>query len=364
MKLYTTLCFLFLLAVLSGCEKDDSKIAYGNNTIFMPQAQLKSGGVDASYPVPSGVDSSTYNYQTDRTAGKLKVILGANISGPGAEGYSVSISVNTDTIQQILDAGVYPAATYLPMPASLYSLPEKLTVPAGTRGGTFTLDLDIEQLKLEQYVGKHLLLAVKISDPSNYELLTKLTTTIVVVDVDALVIGPSQDITLAYIKNPGSPFIASALNGKWGTLADWKANAAALSHSGIGGYVTDGDGKNMNLESGWGSPQIYNGKLYQTIELPAGTYSFDPSGGSWKWLGALDVAYTVVAPAVDTIPDFADILTATGFWYQQLKSPQTPVTFTLDQPGKVTVGIVVNHIQAGQGFKTSSVKLVTYPKHL
>lgn len=367
MKLYMkTTGFLLLLALAAGCEKDDSKVDYGYNNIFMPQAIFKSGGVDASYPVPSGTDSSSFNYLTDRQAGKVRVLLGASVSGPGADAYSVSVSVNSDTIQQLLTNGVYNPASYLLMPSSMYSLPDKLEVPAGKRGNTFTLDIDIDQLKEPVYAGKFLLLAIKIGNPTTYALNTALATTIVVLDVNALVIGPAENITAQYILNPGNPFIATSMDpgGRWGTLADWKTSATVLSHNGRGGFAKDGDGSNMNMESGWGSPQIYNGKIYQTIELPAGPYAYDPSGGSWKWLSALDVAYVVVAPGVDTIPDYADIPTAPSIYYQKLLSPQPLVNFELTAPGKVTVGIVVNHVQAGQGLKSSSVKLVTFPKHL
>jgi hypothetical protein len=133
----------------------------------------------------------------------------------------------------------------------------------------------------------------------------------------------------------------------------------------MGGYSSDGDGQTMDLESGWGSPQIYNGKIWQTLSLPAGTYGFDPSGGSWKWQGTLDPTYIVVAPAADSLPDFTNVTNNAAILYQPIvNDPQTPVTFQLSAPAMVTIGIVINYIQTDQGFKSTGVSLYNYPKHL
>ncbi len=361
---------LLLAVVITGvatisCEKAASEKEYGFQKIFMPQAIFKSGGTSNNYPVPSGTDSSTYNYQVDTKDKKLNIILGAAVSGTGNESFTVDIKVNNDTVQQLLSTNVLDPAVYKLMPASMYSLPANMEVEKGALSGSFNLSVDIAQLKLDQYAGKYLVLAVQLANPSLYELNAALSTTIVIIDVDALVIGPAVNITNTYILNPGSPFIASAMNGsRWGTLKDWKANAAALSHGGVGGFSLDGDGATMDLESGWGSPLIANGKLYQTINLPAGTYAFDPSGGAWKWQGTKDAAYVVVAPGLDTIPDYSQIVGNTTVMYKQIAKPQPLVYFELSAPGKVTVGVVVNYVQDQQGIKSTRVTLFNYPKHL
>lgn len=359
--------FLLLLMMTTqfSCKKDDSKLPYGYSKIYMPQAIYLSGGINNNYPVPSGTDSSTYNYYLDTKASRLNVILGAAVSGPGTGGYSVDIQVDNDTIQQMLNANIYDTTLYKLMPASMYTIATRLDVAQGSRGGTFDCSIDIGDLKASAYAGKFLLLAVKLANPTKYTLDTALSTTIIVVDVNSLVIGPSVDITAQYILNPGNPFIASAMNGsRWGTLQNWQVNAAAASHGGYGGYSKDGDGQTMDIESGWGSPQILNGKIFQTINLPTGTFSFDPSGGSWKWQGTKDPAYVVVAPAMDTLPDYNNIVGNSSVMYQVIAQPQTKVGFQLGAAGKVTVGIVVNYIQDQQGFKSTKVNLYNYPKHL
>ena len=358
--------FLLGMVVLSSCQKDDSKMPYGFSKIYMPQAILKSGGVNNNYPVPSGTDSSTYNYSIDEKSSRLDVILGASLSGPSSGAYTVNVQVNNDTVAQLLSNGTFDPSVYKLMPSSMYTLPTQLSVASGARSGTFDLGLDIGALKADSLAGKYLLLAVKISNPSQYSLDTALSTTLVIVDVNSLVIGPAVNITSQYVQNPGNPFIASAMNGtRWGSLKNWNVNAAAASHGGVGGYSSDGDGQTMDLESGWGSPQIYNGKVWQTLTLPAGTYGFDPSGGTWKWQGTLDPTYAVVAPGSDTLPDYTNILSNAAIMYQKIvNDPQPKVSFQLSAPGTVTIGIVIDYIQSGQGFKSTQVALYNYPKHL
>jgi hypothetical protein len=350
------LCLFFLVCIFA-CNKEETK--YGITNIFMPQAVNLSGGINANYPVPTGTDSSTFNYYLENN--KINVILGVSRSGMQVgEAFSVDIVTNTDTISQMLANGILDASTML-MPAAMYSLPSDISVESGKRQATFSLAIDIDQIKSSQYVGKKLALAVSIKGKGKYEIASSLSTTIVIVNVDALVIGPSVNITADYLKNAGLPFIAAAMSagGRWGTLTDWTANTAAKSHDGYGGFASD-NGGTMDLESGWGSPFIHNGKLYQTTTLPAGTYTFDAS--NLQWQGTKDPAYIVVAPGMDSIPDYADIVGNTSISYTLFTAPL--ITFTLTGTTKVTVGFVVDYIQDQQGFKIYNVKLLNYPKHL
>lgn len=370
-KKITTALFVLMssFAALQSCRKADADIAYGSSKIYMPQAILKSGGVDNNFPVPSGVDSSTLNYVVDKANDKVNVLLGASLSGPASGAYSVDISVNNDTVQQLIANGTFNPATYMVMPASVYTLPTKLDVAAGKRSASFSLSMSIEQLKLPIYAGKFLVAAVKISNPSQYELNNALSTTVVILDVNKLVIGPSVNVTAQYILNPGAPFKSDGFmsgSTRWGNLKDWKTNEAARSHGGFGGFSSDGGGT-MNMESGWGSPKILNGKIYQTITLPAGSYSFDLAGGSWAGGENFmkDIGYSVVALGADELPDYSNIVGNTAILYQPFVKTNMPaINFELDVETKLTVGTVVNYASDEQGFKTKQVILLSYPNHL
>ena len=353
------LCILLCTVFILSCNKQDEE--YGIPNIYMPQAVNISGGINANYPVPSGTDSSNYNYILDKEKNKVNVILGVARSGMQAgNAFTVNIVTNTDTVNYLVTGGVMGANSML-MPASMYTLPSSVDVAAGQRGETFDLSLDIEELKKPEYAGKKLVLAVSIQSTGKYTVAAASATTIVTVDVDALVIGPAVDVTSSYLKNTGQPFIAAAMSsgGRWGTLSDWTANTAAKSHGGFGGFASDAGGT-MNMESGWGSPRIYNGKIYQSVTLPAGTYTFDASNMDWQ--GTKDPAYIIAAPKMDTIPDYSNVTGNTAVYSTPFTAPK--ITFGLDEPTQVTFGFVVNYVQDEQGFKILSIKLYNYPKHL
>src|ERR1044072_7629617 len=131
MKRICIIFFIMALIGVSSCEKAASEKDYGFAKIFMPQAIFKSGGTSINYPVPSGTDSSTYNYEIDAKEKKLNVILGATLSGENNEGFSVDIKVDNDTLQQLLASNVLDPALYKILPASMYSLPSNLQVENG-----------------------------------------------------------------------------------------------------------------------------------------------------------------------------------------------------------------------------------------
>ncbi|TQM51323.1 uncharacterized protein DUF1735 [Arcticibacter tournemirensis] len=370
MKLKYPAAMLLLLYFATGfeaCDKADSDQAFGITGVYMPQANIGSGGVDNNYLVPAGTDTSTYNYIVDRPGKKIHIIMGASLTGSESGPYSVDISVDNDTTTKMLSNGTYDRALYKQMPASMFTLPAKLEVAAGQRGATFRVSLNIDQLKLTEYAGKKLLLAVKIANPTHYTLISRLSTTIMILDVNALVVGPRKDwVGSSYLKNPGNPFAAAALQPgqtRWGTLADWKTNASVLSHGGYGGFSSG----LLNMESGWGSPQILNGKIYQTVTLPAGNYYYDLSGGDWSGGEHFlkDPAYSVVAMNVDSLPDYKDIAGNPNIKYVLLtKAPQQILNFQLTETTKITLGSVINYIQNEQGFKTKQVLLYSYPQSL
>ncbi len=181
--------FLLIAVVLTSCEKGDSAREFGLTAIYMPQS-LQSGHTSLNYLVPSGLDSNTYNYIIDRANNRLAVILGVSRSGKQAPGaYSVSVATNPDTIIAAIASGgiqVDPDKNkeVALLPDKDYSLPQRVTVPAGQYATTFYLSIDINALK--GYAGKKVALAVYISNPTKYQLNTANSETIIIIDVDAL----------------------------------------------------------------------------------------------------------------------------------------------------------------------------------
>lgn len=113
---------------------------YGFSKVYMPQVINQSLGINNDYPVPaatSGIDSSSYNYILDKANRKIDVILGVALSGAARQPYEVKLSVNNDTVRKMLDGGILNPAVYSLMPASMYTLPDELSVPAAQEENTF-----------------------------------------------------------------------------------------------------------------------------------------------------------------------------------------------------------------------------------
>ncbi|GEC70952.1 protein of unknown function [Flavobacterium flevense] len=163
-----------------------------------------------------------------------------------------------------------------------------------------------------------------------------------------------QVIDLTYlIKNNKRPFVASSFSGRWGTLADWTTNDACKNHDGYGGIDFGCCGNppaTINLESGWGSPVITNGKIYQTITLEAGTYIFNApllASGSGLNSGYTLSDYVYLAVAKGSIlPDSSGGVLETdpstlGFKriVNTMNSESAVITFTITQSEQITLGI-------------------------
>lgn len=170
-----------LSGAIIGCEKDASEEAFGKSVVYLPQAAY----ANLRYEVPMGKDSATKNYFVDASGEKVNIILGVLRSGmetPAA--YSVEVKPLEDTVSKLITNGVFPSATHLVMPSTLYQLPSSVSVPAGSYGTAFYVSLNKAALK--SYAGKKLLLAVGISNPSMYQLSPGLNKVIVIIDVNAL----------------------------------------------------------------------------------------------------------------------------------------------------------------------------------
>jgi len=183
---FQRIIFLVALVFFFGCTKDDANMDYGFTKIYMPQSVIRSGGTNNQYPVPTGTDSSTWNYTIDKAKGKLNITMGASLSGPGMDAYSVDIKVNNDTIQKLFNAKLLDPATNVIMPSNMFTIPSNLEVAQGKRSGFFTLSIDYVLLKSAAYRNKFLLVSVGFSNARTYELNAPLSTAIVVVDVSKI----------------------------------------------------------------------------------------------------------------------------------------------------------------------------------
>ncbi|RYF24949.1 MAG: DUF5013 domain-containing protein [Flavobacteriales bacterium] len=162
-----------------------------------------------------------------------------------------------------------------------------------------------------------------------------------------------ENITNTYLKNTGAPFNRDVWDGsRWGVLADWTSNAGAknISSNRYGGYELRGGVGVLSFEGGWGLPRVTNGLIYQTITLPAGTYSFRLNGLDQNSGGS---RYIAVARGT-TLPNVADI-TSNSIAFANVAD--RVLDFTLAAETTVSIGFAVSIDDSGQYIKVGNVRL-------
>ncbi|HEY9048644.1 MAG TPA: DUF5013 domain-containing protein [Ohtaekwangia sp.] len=172
-----------------------------------------------------------------------------------------------------------------------------------------------------------------------------------------------------FFKNAQWPFDKADWDGnRWGNLLNWSTNDAMRTRDGRGGYDGGWEGpandkKSLGFERwGAGETQIVNGKLFQTFDLPAGSYKFTMSlAGDNPIISNNGSDPRYIAAAVgDILPDIADLPTAalasTNFAGLG-NDGSTSIEFTLDAPKKVSAGFVVSFTNTEQNVRPSWLKL-------
>lgn len=150
------------------------------------------------------------------------------------------------------------------------------------------------------------------------------------------------------VVNPGNPFTNDgrglAVMGRFGYVDGWTANAAAEAN---GTFDTWGGRQSLSM---WTYPNyspagmIENGKIYQKITLPEGSYRFDIHLDSYNPKGPPYDVYGAVATGIsDGLPDVAD-LEKSALGYANCPNDVTnnllSVPFVLEAPAEVSFGIV------------------------
>lgn len=111
-----------------------------------------------------------------------------------------------------------------------------------------------------------------------------------------------------YFENASAPFrLLETGGGRYATPTDWIHNDGALNHNGYGVLDTQGGLDRFNLVSGYGGePNIVNGKIYQKMRLPSGTYTYSLTTEANNYNGLNDQVYMTAAFG-DTLPDVVDV---------------------------------------------------------
>ncbi|HEX5553575.1 MAG TPA: DUF5013 domain-containing protein, partial [Chitinophagaceae bacterium] len=324
-NVFFSLTCLVVLSMIS-CEKI-ANMPQGTANIYFTAA------LDNPYLVPS----VTKNYIADKEAKKLRIPLYISRSGrQDQKSFSVDVTVDESAAEKLIADGKVDNTKAIVAPADVYSIPASAT--GGKDSSAFEVVFDAG--KLNAYLGKLLVLSVRLGNPSKYKLNDKLAVLNIVLDVDGVMLGAKTDVT-SYIKNSGHPFAASSIyaaDPRRGVLADWMESSSVKNFYGgkYGGWDNYGNGGFMSMDR-YGSPEVLNGKIYQTIKLPAGKYVLT---ATFLDFGIVDQAYITTALG-DSLPDISDIdktLTYTPFTSPSLE-------FLVPTEQNVSIGILANLIQ-------------------
>ena len=162
--------------------------------------------------------------------------------------------------------------------------------------------------------------------------------------------GLSGDVTSEYLTNYRAAFqhsttlVNSSVSNRFYKLTGWTIENAVTS-GGIttGAHVDAQKDKCMTFTTTWdGFSTLSNHKVYQTVTLPAGAYTFTANYHS-KWEGQCGNSYVVVDDAKN-IPGVASIENALAYTQMAAKGTvmSNKVEFVLEEETQVSLGMLVN----------------------
>lgn len=176
-KIIFSVIAVISLFALASCAKGDGDKDYGVEKVYIPQS-MADGGITNVYNVPSGEGEYTYNFAIEDET--VEVFLGVLRSGKQeGKAFTVDVVVNDEASAEM--AAKYAAEV---MGADLYTLPESVSVAAGSNSQTFHLSLNKAALK--EKADKKLVLCVGLANCTAYEISEKAAEVTVLVDVNAL----------------------------------------------------------------------------------------------------------------------------------------------------------------------------------
>lgn len=159
------------------------------------------------------------------------------------------------------------------------------------------------------------------------------------------------DVTSLYMSNYKSAFthsntlVNTIVSNRFYTLTDWTIENAVKSGSvTTGAHVDAQKDYCMTFATTWNgfASTLTNHKVYQTIELPVGNYTFTVNYHS-KWEGQCDNSYVVVAEGTG-LPNTENLSQSIDYVAMDAKGTANfhTVEFSLKEPATVSLGLLVN----------------------
>lgn len=171
--------------------------------------------------------------------------------------------------------------------------------------------------------------------------------------------GSLIDVTDKYLLNTGPGFKAAQIIGRWGILSDWTVNDAVKQRgSGMGSWDSYNGGQWLSMESWGGETWITNGKISQTMTLPAGTYFFNAIYNDYTINTDNGKSYIVMAEG-DVLPDVNDVETKSLGFYRLMGSSPVDVVASMEitKTTVVSIGHSCTLEASNQTIKCKQVRL-------
>jgi hypothetical protein len=159
-------------------------------------------------------------------------------------------------------------------------------------------------------------------------------------------------VELDVLKNNGDTIEYADWDGeRWGIPKDWITNPQVQNMGEWGGF--DGyDGGGYVAVEKWNDDhdEVENGKIYQTVTLPAGDYRFEVDFNSRN---IKDDGFLVISEGT-TLPDVAEVENAIA--YEDMADVEE-VDFSLTQETEVSIGFLINFFENKSNFRAHNIKL-------
>ena len=162
--------------------------------------------------------------------------------------------------------------------------------------------------------------------------------------------GKNGDVTADYLTNYRAAFqhnntlVNTNVSNRFYKLTGWTIeNAVTSGNITTGAHVDTEKSKCMTFTTTWdGFSTLNNHKVYQTVTLPAGIYTFTANYHS-TWEGQCGDSYVVVDDAKN-IPNVADLENALAYTKMAEKNSamSNKVEFVLTEETQVSLGLLVN----------------------
>jgi len=218
-----TLLF-FLAATVVSCKKPDIK----GEEITVQQVNVAFK--DTQVKIPMGDSSYT------KTAATVDIPLRIALSDAAPSRFNIGITVNYDTINQMIANNTLPDGVLLAQ--ENYQLPTLVDVPFGQDHAEFTLKVDLAVF--EKYYGKTLALGIELTDPTKQNKLDA-AKKIVVVQISTTGIVPIDQIHYVYFSDAGKTINVPVERPKNYTMTPGvlqvPLNVSYTSSAGIGFYL-------------------------------------------------------------------------------------------------------------------------------